>query len=138
MSKLESVGINGRVLEIIKTIYAEDQACVKIENKCSAPFRTNMGVRQGCVLSPILFNIFLSDIQMEFDNPGHNHLLSNTEVSSLLWADDILILSTSAEGLQQKLDNLKRYCLYNKLKVNTEKTKIMIFNKSGRNMKDKF
>ena len=138
MSKLESVGINGRVLEIIKTIYAEDQACVKIGNKCSAPFRTNMGVRQGCVLSPILFNIFLSDIQLEFDNPGHNPMLSNTEVSSLLWADDILILSTSAEGLQQKLDNLKRYCLDNKLKVNTEKTKIMIFNKSGRNMKDKF
>ena len=69
MAKLEAVGIKGKVLEIIKTIYdAEDRASVKIGNKCSPPFRTNMGVRQGCVLSPTLFNIFL-------ENTNYSYLL---------------------------------------------------------------
>ena len=46
MSKLQSVGVNGKILEIIKTIYAKDRACVKIGNKCSSSFKTNIGVRQ--------------------------------------------------------------------------------------------
>ena len=95
ISKLESVGIKGKVLEIIKMIYTGDKACVKIGNKCSSPFRTNMGVRQGCVLSPTLFNIFLSDIQNDLSIQGENPSLSNQDISSLLWADDILIFSTS-------------------------------------------
>ena len=138
ISKLESVGIKGKILEIIKIIYTEDKACVKIGNKCSSPFRTNMGVRQGCVLSPTLFNIFLSDIQNYLSIQGENPSLSNQDISSLLWADDILIFSTSEKGLQEKLNNLKSYCLMNKLKVNTDKTKVMIFNKSGRKLNNKF
>ncbi len=134
ISKLISAGINGNMLEIIKTIYAEDQACVKIGDKHSDLFRTNMGVRQGCVLSPLLFNIFLSDIQSKFDSCGSNPSLVNEEISSLLWADDILLLSTSEKGLQDKLNVLQSYCADNKLKVNTDKTKIMIFNKSGRSL----
>ena len=97
------------------------------------------GVRQGCVLSPFLFNIFLADQQKELDSYNDNVKLGeNKELSCLLWADDILILSESGDGLQRKLNTLGIYCTNNKLSVNTDKTVCMIFNKTGRLIEDKF
>ena len=52
--------------------------------------------------------------------------------SCLLWADDILMLSKSEAGLQEKLNNLEAYCDSNKLSVNNKKTQCMIFSKTGR------
>ena len=60
------------------------------------------------------------------------------KLGSIFWADDILILSESKEGLQQKLDKLNEYCKENKLSVNTEKTKCIVFSKSGRIKDHKF
>ena len=57
------------------------------------------------------------------------------EISCIMWADDILLLSETQEGLQQKLDLLHEYSKINKLTVNTKKTKCMIFNKTERLLK---
>ena len=133
IKKLKARGINGKVLEIIKTLYMEDTASIKIGNKFSKPFKTNRGVRQGCVLSPLLFILFLSDLQELLDRSKDNVKLDkDIEISCLMWADDILILSETKEGLQRKLDSLAEYSKLNKLTVNTKKTQCMIFNKTGR------
>ena len=138
LDKLRKCGINGKVFEVIRKIYTEDQASVKFGNKASEPFKTNRGVRQGCVLSPLLFNIFLADIQEVFDKCGDSPQLNNMEISCMIWADDILILSETPEGLQAKINNLKVYCKKNKLQVNIDKTKVMTFTKSGRLLKNDF
>ena len=52
-----------------------------------------------------------------------------------MYADDLVLMSALKEGLQKCLDDLNIYCKNWKLKVNTEKTKILIFNKSGRLIK---
>ena len=125
------------MFDIIQTIYLEDTVSIKIGNKHSPSFKTNVGVRQGCVLSPILFNLFLADLQPVLDQYGENvHIDENISTSCLLWADDILILSESVDGLQQKLNALQGYCDINKLSVNTKKTQCMIFNKTGRLLKN--
>jgi hypothetical protein len=138
LEKLKTRGIDGKFFDIIKTIYSNDMAGVKFGDKYSPPFRTNRGVRQGCVLSPLLFNIFLSDIQNIFDSSGDNPMMNYEEISCLIWADDILILSETEQGLQNKLDALVTYCKVNQLEVNTDKTKTMIFTKSGRLLKSRF
>ena len=137
LQKLKDRGINGRVLEIIQTLYQEDYASVKIGTTFSPPFKTNIGVRQGCVLSPLLFNIFLSDLQPILDSCRDNvNIDENTKISCFLWADDILMLSETAEGLQSKLFKLEEYCKTNKLTVNTDKTQYMISNKTSRLLKN--
>ena len=89
--------------------------------------------------APLLFNIFLADLQKELDSCNDNVKLGeNKELRCLLWADDILILSESGDGLQRKLNTLGIYCTNNKLSVNTGKTECMIFNKTGRLIEDKF
>ena len=56
-------GINGSVLTVIKNIYAEAKSCVKSDDEYSEFFTSNVGVRQGENLSPILFAIFLNDMK---------------------------------------------------------------------------
>ena len=137
LHKLRQKGIDGRILEIIKTLYHEDSASVKIGKKYSPSFKTNIGVRQGCVLSPLLFNIFLADLQPALDEcKDHVKVDKDKELSCLLWADDILMFAKSEQGLQDKLNKLEEYCEINKLTVNTDKTQCMIFNKTGRLLKN--
>ena len=58
--KLIAYGITGICLKAISNLY--NKACVRIEGKISDEFDINQGVRQGCVLSPLLFNIFIADL----------------------------------------------------------------------------
>ena len=137
LKKLKEKGIDGRVLEIIKALYLHDTASVKIGKSFSPPFVTNIGVRQGCVLSPLLFNLFLADLQPILHECDDNAKIDDAvDISCLLWADDILMFSKSEEGLQRKLDKLEKYCTNNKLTVNTDKTQCMVFNKTGRLLKN--
>ena len=64
--------------------------------------------------------------------------LFDEKISCLMFADDAVLISESAEGLQHALDKIKEFSNKWLLKINTEKTKIMIFNKSGKLLKDGF
>ena len=59
---LDSV-VDGRILTIIKDMYRKAKSCVKTENVCSDYFYCYSGVRQGGNLSPVLFAIYLNDLQ---------------------------------------------------------------------------
>ena len=129
LQKLLKYGINGKFFNIIRNIYTKDEACVKLKGKLSPSFDINIGVRQGCILSPLLFNIFLCDLAkslLEFNCPA----LGN--INSLFWADDLVMFSESETGLQRLLNVLEGYCKENELVINTKITKCMIFNSSGR------
>ena len=54
------------------------------------------------------------------------------EVNCLMWADDLILLSRSPEGLQKCVKNLTEYCQKWKLEINMKKTKVLTFNKSGK------
>ena len=60
------------------------------------------------------------------------HLDKDTKINSIIWADDTLLLSEEEKGLQDLLKVLYEYCEENKLSINVDKTKCMIFNKTGR------
>ena len=86
---------------------------------------------QGEILSPVMFTIFLNDLEMQLtqdDNKGIT--IEQLSVYLLLFADDAVILETSS-GLQKYLDKLECYCKRWNLTVNVEKTKIVVFRKGG-------
>lgn len=135
LTKLRKFGINGNFFNIIKGIYEKDKSCVKIGNQYTETFDVSLGVRQGCVLSPLLFNIFMADLAKELDTSEGLLQVKNMEISSIFWADDIVMFSESEDGLNTMIKILERYVIENKLKINVDKTKVMIFNKTGRLMK---
>ena len=136
--KIAKYNINGKCLRVIKNIYKNIKSCVLINNKTTDFFISNIGVRQGENLSPLLFNLFLNDLEDFFIENNVNgiecseHHLDDSlmvflEIFLLLYADDTIILSNTAEGLQNALDTYSRYCAQWKLTVNYNKSKILIF-----------
>ena len=125
--------MKGKFFIAIKTIYENDNCCVKVGDKITSAFVATQGVKQGCILSPLLFNIFLSDLPKIFHGTEcRPAMLNNERLSCLLWADDLVLLSESNEGIQEMISKLGKYSSMNNLEINVEKTKAMIFNKSGR------
>ena len=97
-----------------------------------------MGVKQGCVLSPTLFKIFIKGLPDIFDEKCKPVTLHKESLNCFLFADDVVIMSETAEGLQGCLDKLKVYSDQWLLDINTDKTKVMIFNKSGKLIKGQY
>ena len=122
--KLQRHGVNGRFFNIIKSIYTNDQACVKTGSQCTKPFDINQGVRQGCVLSPLLFNIFLADLAKDLDEMDDKIEIGAHSLNSIFWADDILMFAKDKDTLQIMLSKLENYAKENKLEINTEKTQL--------------
>ena len=89
-------------------------------------------LRQGECLSPLLFSLFLNDIEEQFILSGLDGLDVNMfKMFLLLYADDIVLFANSASELQDGLDLMSDYCKRWKLKINISKTKVMIFRKGG-------
>ena len=60
--KLLKIGISGKLFNSLETLYQNDNCTVKLSNGLTNAFVANQGVKQGCILSPLLFNIFLADL----------------------------------------------------------------------------
>ena len=132
LRKVLDLGITGKFFNILRHIYTTDKACIKIGQTRSDFFSLSIGVRQGCILSTILFNLFLRDLAKKFDAMEDKVMIEDVGINSLFWADDLILLAETKEGLDQLLKTLEEYCKENHLMINTKKTKCMIFNKTGR------
>ena len=130
--KLIKLGVRGKMLNVIRSMYNSVKSKVKYNNELSSDFDSYLGVRQGECLSPFLFSMYLNDIEDEFYLNGVEGIdIGSIKLFLLLYADDMTIFSETEEGLQKGLDILESYCIRWKLTVNIEKTKIMVFRKGG-------
>jgi hypothetical protein len=114
-------------------MYTSVKSRVKYNNEVSNSFECTLGVRQGECLSPFLFSMFINDIEDMYVKNGFDGIEVNMfKMFLILYADDIVIFANNPRDLQSSLDMLCVYCNKWKLKVNTAKTKVMIFKKGGR------
>lgn len=106
--KKTGVGSNSKLLKVIQSLYQETKSCVLINDKQTEYFNCNVGVRQGENLSPLLFALFLNDLEehlimngiasIKFDYEVCNQLLN---LMVMMYADDTSILADSASKLQK-------------------------------------
>lgn len=129
--KLCKIGISTSFYNVIKSLYLNNTLCIKIRDKLTSDFRSHVGVRQGDNLSPTLFKIFINDFKHKLDASCDPVQMADINVSCLLYADDLLLLSNSEKGLQNSLDKLSSYCDKWNLEVNIKKTKSLTFSVLG-------
>ena len=96
-------------------------------------FVTN-GVRQGGILSPMLFNIYIDGLSDILNNSTIRGLIGGIRVNHMLYADDLCIISLSSAGLQQLLVQFDDYCRKHSITFNVSKSICMFF-KSAVNRK---
>ena len=127
---LSDIGISGEILSCLQSIYAQDEAVVLTPAGLTNSFRCTTGVKQGCPASPLLFGLFIDEIEAmlraakeDIDAPE----LLGTLVAILLFADDIELMSHSPQGLQNQLSILQQFCTDRGLTVNVKKTKVIVF-----------
>ena len=112
--KLVKLGLRGNILNIVKSMYQNVKSRVKM------------------CLSPLLFSLFLNDIEDKFIHSVSEGLdVDMFKLYMLLYADDRVIFANDTEELQLGLNLLSEYCTSWKLKVNATKTKVLIFRKGG-------
>ena len=113
-------GIQGKLLRIVKDMYANVKSRVKSCSSYSDYFSYAVGLRQGEVMSPILFALFVEDLELYLQD-NINSGLSKDDITMilLLFADDMAILGKSPAEVQSHLDRLYLYCNSWGLNVNT-------------------
>ena len=124
--------INANLINTIKNLYDKASSAVYLNNSVGEWFRTTVGVRQGCLLSPILFNIFLERIMEEaLENHAGSVSVGGRTITNLRFADDIDGLAGSEEELRNLVKNLDKKCKEAGMEISAEKTKIMTSRKEG-------
>ena len=89
---------------------------------------------------PILFNIYANDISeiMKGNTSSEITLDEDNKINVLMYAEDLILLSETKDGLQKQIDKLHIFCAKWKLDINVKKTKVMVFNRGNRLIKSKF
>ena len=135
--KLNKIGLEKKLVNIIADKYRETYTSIIHKGLVLPKISTNKGVIQGDNLSPLLFNIYVNDLPRALEVGKTNPIrIMDRNLNSLMWADDIILMSETREGLQQCINNLQDYCQEWKLEINLKKTKTIIFNKSGAKLKN--
>ena len=129
---LKIYGIGGSLLRAVKSMYAGSKACVRVGSEVSEWFPVRVGLRQGCVMSPWLFNLYIDGVVREVNARvlGRGLKLidrddNDWEMNQLLFADDTVVVADSEKKLCQLVQEFGRVCKRRKLRVNVGKSKVM-------------
>lgn len=113
--------IRGKIWRVIRNSYDSVQSCVRINGQTSDMFDVLLGLRQGSVISPILYSIFIEQVV-------HDLKQKHIEADTLMFADDICIMTTDPQQLQDALDCAANTVAKWRFDFSTTKSQIVVFN----------
>ncbi|MBL4694681.1 RNA-directed DNA polymerase [Candidatus Gracilibacteria bacterium] len=142
--KLESIGVGGRVLRLLRNWYRTTLSAVRVNGVVSSAFPLELGVKQGDVLSPLLFNVFINDILSDLKSKGLGVSIPGDRVrdspfspplknriAGLLWADDLVVLAETPNMMGEVLTCITRWCDTWKMEANALKCAVLVFCSEG-------
>ena len=123
---LQEYGVNGQLLRAIKSFYRRPEVCVRLNGKQSKPFQVGVRLQQGWVLSPLLFIVYMNWID-KCSQANECATIGNCKISRLLFADNLVLLSSTESGLQRALNSFADASNTAEMKISTAKTELLIF-----------
>ena len=129
MHKLRNAGIGSKFNAIMTDMLHGVQYTIKTEGQTSVFFESNRGLKQGDPISPKTFNCFMADAMRVLLQEEEVPHLQGVPIPALFFADDVVLMATSAEALQRLINSFVEYCDNNYLQVNVHKTKTIVMGK---------
>ncbi|KAI3352720.1 hypothetical protein L3Q82_019300 [Scortum barcoo] len=125
---LREYGVRGPLLRAVRSLYDRSRSLVRIAGSKSDLFPVHVGLRQGCPLSPVLFIIFMDRISRRSQGP-EGVRFGNHRISSLLFADDVVLLASSSQDLQRVLEQFAAECEAAGMRISTSKSEAMVLDR---------
>jgi hypothetical protein len=126
--KLDNIGIRGHYWNVVHSLYTDMNSCVLYQGHSSNPFPILQGTRQGGVLSPWLFLLYINDLLSDLSNTGAGLSVGGLDCCAPTQADDITLLALSKVGLDTLLDSCYTYACKWRLTFNYIKSVVLVFN----------
>src|SRR5579872_7488344 len=144
---MKEYGVSEKIVKILNSLYDNTRARVRVKGSLSDFLSLRTGVKQGCVLSPLLFNIFMDWIvrkvmesvgnkgieirwckQRKWFSVKDKELTEKMMLSLLMYADDMVVLGADLEGLKEYMIELDKQLISVGMMMNVKKTKMMVLN----------
>uniref|UniRef100_A0A673CDI6 Reverse transcriptase domain-containing protein n=1 Tax=Sphaeramia orbicularis TaxID=375764 RepID=A0A673CDI6_9TELE len=125
---LREYGVRGPLLRAVRSLYDRSRSLVRIAGSKSDLFQVHVGLRQGCPLSPVLFIIFMDRISRRSQGP-EGVRFGDHRISSLLFADDVVLLASSNLDLQRALGRFAAECEASGMRISTSKSEAMVLDR---------
>jgi len=126
---LSDTGVSGKLFTSVRSLYTSVSSCVRVNSHHTDWFNVSCGLRQGCILSPLLFNFYINDLALLLKATGIGVDCDDDLICILMYADDIVLLADSEHDLQILLDSLSSWCAIKSMNINTTKSNIVHFRK---------
>ena len=123
---LEKLGFGGKTLDMIKALYENTQQRVCLSWGNTKWFQSDIGLKQGCVLSPLLFALYLKTSGEKLINAGVGIQFMNQKMPALFFADDMVLMTNKSENMNKLLRVLSGMLSKIKMEINCKKSQMLI------------
>lgn len=137
--KLEEFGFDEEICAIMRDNYKDTKTVLQINGDTSNPIPIRKGVKQGCPISPLLFNIAIEPLIRRISSLHRSEgiKVDDTVISIQAYADDVVLLSSSRRGLMNMICTLERFCRYAGMRLAEEKCSVISYiQQNGRRVQD--
>lgn len=129
---LQEMGVPKHLADMVRSLYEESEAVVRTYEGETGNFRTERGVRQGCILSPQLFNIYSEYVMRQALEGWRGGVsIGGRNISNLRYADDTTLIAASEEEMVELIKRVETAGERLGLHINVQKTKIMVVDRAG-------
>ena len=125
--KLTKRGVPAYIIRLLIFWYMNQTMCVKWGRSMSELFHVTNGVRQGGILSPYLFSIYIDDLSEELNLIRVGCVMNDMIINHILYADDIVLISPSSRGLDQLIKCCERFGIEHNIIFNVNKCAVISF-----------
>jgi hypothetical protein len=124
---LQQMGFPEHLITLLHSLYENQEATIKTEYGETESFQIGKGVRQGCILSPMLFNLYAERVMREadLDETEEGVRIGGRKLNNLRYADDTTLAADKTEGLKTLIGKVKSASEKAGLFLNVKKTKVM-------------
>jgi hypothetical protein len=129
--KLEQRGVSSYIIRLLVFWYSQQTMVIRWGDTMSTSFHVSNGVRQGGILSPFLFNVYIDGLSINLNECPTGCYAGSLKINHLMYADDLVVLSPYSAGLQQLLNICTEYGAEFDIKYNAVKSNVMIVQCKG-------